>query len=160
MYLKLIVQLKPNILCMCFIERSVTSHTHGSKISGSQQYWSFSNNQPWQQQESLDWQNNNLFTSITLFCPFLNHHCTTATWNFFILRAHLLECMNIHVAEKFPFSFLNLDNYGLLDSTSENFASIIFNIWKIKWNFLNKMYVFSLLSSRNFATMAMWHTLL
>ena len=124
MCLKLIVQLKPNILCMCFIERSVTSHTHGSKISGSQQYWSFSNNQPWQQQESLDWQNNNLFTSITLFCPFLNHHCTTATWSFFILRAHLLECMNIHVAEKFPFSFLNLDNYGLLDSTSENFASI------------------------------------
>ena len=62
-----------NWLCMCFIERRiVTSHTHGSKISGSQQYWSFSNNQPRQQQESLDWQNNNLFTSITQFCPFLN----------------------------------------------------------------------------------------
>ena len=124
MCLKWIVQLKPNILCMCFIERSVTSHTHSSKISGSQQYWSFSNNQPRQQQESLDWQNINLFMSITLFCPFLNHHFTTATWSFFILRAHLLKCMNIHVAEKFPFSFLNLDNYGLLDSTSENFASI------------------------------------
>ena len=96
------------ILCMCFIERrTVTSHTHGSKISGSQQYWSSSNNWPWQQQESLDWQNNNLFTSITQFCPFLNHHCTTATWSFFILLAHFLECVNI--AQKNPFSFLNLD---------------------------------------------------
>lgn len=67
-------------LCMCFIERrSVTSHTHSSKASGSQQYWNFSNNRPRQQQESLDWQNINLFMSITLFCPFLNHHCTTAT---------------------------------------------------------------------------------
>ena len=50
------------ILCMFFIERrSVSSHTHGSKISGSQQYWSLSNNQSRQQQESLDWQNNNHF---------------------------------------------------------------------------------------------------
>ena len=79
------------ILCMCFIEsRTVTSHTHGSKISGSRQYWNLSNNRPRQQQESLDWQNNNLFMSITLFCPCLNHHCTTATqkWGFFILRSH------------------------------------------------------------------------
>ena len=82
-----------NWLRMCF--------THGSKISGSQQYWSLSNNWPWQQQESVD------FTSITLFCPFLNHCCTTATWGFFILRAHFLECVNL--AQKFPFSFLNLD---------------------------------------------------
>ena len=62
-----------NWLCMCFIERrNVTSHTHGSKISGSQQFWNLSNNRPRQQQESLDWQNNNLFMSITQFCPFLN----------------------------------------------------------------------------------------
>ena len=84
-----------NWLCMCFIERrSVTSHTHGSKISGSQQFWNLSNNRPRQQQESLDWQNNNLSCPSHNFVHFLTslHDCNMKllyfTHPFFRVREH------------------------------------------------------------------------
>ena len=79
------------ILCMCFIEsRTVTSHTHGSKISGSQQYWSFSNNQPRQQQESLDWQNNNhFFVHFLTVVAWLQHEALLyLMYPFFVVGEH------------------------------------------------------------------------
>ena len=72
----------------------------------------------------------------------------------------LMELVN--TTQMFVFLFRNLDTV-LLYSTPENFA----NIWQIKWNWMRSMKfetvqihfssdVFSLLSFRNFATMATW----
>ena len=69
----------------------------------------------------------------------------------------------MHPTQKFCFSFSKL-TYGHIHFNPENFA----NIWQIKWNEIRSMkfeevrihlqckWRFSLLSSQNFATMAMW----
>ena len=70
-----------------------------------------------------------------------------------------------HNTKKFLFLFLNSCRCGPFEFTPENFASI----WQIKWtwirsmkfetvriHFLSVTWIFSLLSSKNFATMAMW----
>ena len=101
-------------------------------------------------------------TCITLFCTFLCRRCTPVTWNFPFSSAHfkLWSRWTVHKSCLFP--LLNLDT-ALSDSTLENFA----NICQIKWTWIRSMKfeavrihflsdVFSLLSSKNFATMATW----
>ena len=83
--------------------------------------------------------------------------CTSATWNFLILTPSLWSRRTQHTHKK---------DLVLSYSTPEN----VVNIWQIKWNrirpslkfetvqndFLSD--AFCLLSSRNFATIATWHT--
>ena len=109
------------------IERSMTSHHHGSKISGSR--WPLRQQQEWQKSYSFRLVKQQLL----LFGTFLGRRCTTATWNFLIAHAHFMEYMN----ETLTFSsliFLYLHTV-LSGSFPENFASI----WKIKRNWIRAM---------------------
>ena len=70
----------------------------------------------------------------------------------------------VNTAQEISFNFLLLNSDTVLsDSTPDNFAKIL----QVKWNWIRSMKfetvrihflsdVFALLSSRNFATMAMW----
>ena len=71
--------------------RSVTSHYHGSNISGWQQ-----NQRRWRrrgkrQKENVYNNKQQLRTCITLFCTFLCRRCAATTWNFPISRARFME---------------------------------------------------------------------
>ena len=142
-----------------FTEESVTSRSHGSKISGWQQLGAYGDGKG-----NKDGKKELIYKAKQQLCTrnvytFFSHHCTTATWNFLILRARFMvreHNTKMHVL------FLNLDAV-LSDSTPENFAKI----WQIKWNWIRLTRfetvrihilseVFGLLSSRNFATVATW----
>ena len=99
----------------------------------------------------------------TLFCTFLySHRCTTATWK--VLIFHVSRSLWSRWTQHKTFCFLCIHlNTVLSNSTPEHFA----NIWQMKWNWIRLMKgetvgihflsdSFGLLSSRNFATMAMW----
>ena len=108
------------------------------------------------------WAKQRLCTCITLFWTFLSRRCRSATWNFLISRARFMELVN--TAQWFCFSFSKL-RYGPLGFNPRQFCQDFKNQKK-----LNKIamkfetvrgihflrYVFALLSSRNFATMATW----
>ena len=77
--------------------RSVTSHYHGSNISGWQQ-----NQRRWRrrgerQKENVYNNKQQLCTCITLFCTFLCRRYTTTTWNLLIPRARFMESGQIIV---------------------------------------------------------------
>ena len=70
-----------------------------------------------------------LCTYITLFCTFRNRRCMTTIWKCLISR--FFEDGN--TKQQFPFSFPELFNTVLSNSTPKKFA----NIWRIKWDGIN-----------------------
>ena len=142
-----------------FIEESVTSRSHGSKSSGWQQQGAYDNGKGNKNgKKELVYKAKQQLCTRNVY-TFFNHHCTTATWNFLISRAHFM--VREH-SIKINVFFLNLDAV-LSDSTPENFAKI----WQIKWNWIRLARfetvrihilseVFGLLSCRKFPIMATW----
>ena len=85
------IPIRYNFLAGAIERRSVTSHYHGSNISGWQQ-----NQRRWRrrgkrQKENVYNKKQQLCTCITLFCTFLCRRCTATTWNFPISRARFME---------------------------------------------------------------------
>ena len=84
---------------------------------------------------------------ITLFCSFFSHRCTTAMWNFPILRTCVVEYVNM--TQKFPLFFLNTDTVLSISNWMRSMK-----VETVQPHFLSN--VFSLWSSRSFATMTRW----
>ena len=84
---------------------------------------------------------------ITLFCSFFSHRCTTAMWNFPILRTCVVEYVNM--TQKFPLFFLNTDTVLSISNWIRSMK-----VETVQPHFLSN--VFSLWSSRSFATMTRW----
>ena len=85
------IPIRYDFLAGAIERRSVTSHYHGSNISGWQQ-----NQRRWRrrgkrQKENVYNNKQQLCTCITLFCTFLCRRYTTTTWNFLIPRARFME---------------------------------------------------------------------
>ena len=154
------------LLFVEFIERrSVTSPHHGSTISGwqlNQLRWPVTEGER-QKSDSFLLTKQQIWMIVhhaTLFISLpLLHPCDMKLANFSCLL-YGVGAWTQH--NSCLFLFLNL-NTVLLDSTWENFA----NICQIKWNWIRWMMfeavwihflsdVFSLLSSKNFATMTTW----
>ena len=95
-------------------------------------------------------QNNNFAHASRFSAHFFCHRCTNATWNF--LTQH----------KKFLFLLLNSDSV-LSDSTPQKCRQYLVNLRKLNkidevWNSAKLLYkwIFGLLSTQNFATMATW----
>ena len=76
-----------------------------------------------------------LCTCMTLFCTFLNHCCTTVTWNCLISRSPLSEVNT--ATQQFPFSFSKL-RYGPFRFNPSKFHQHLTNI-EIKWKWIRSM---------------------
>ena len=133
----------------------MTSRYHGSKMFGSQkrELWQRRRRRQRERQKSNNfiWGQNNNFAHASRFSAhFFCHRCTNATWNF--LTQH----------KKFLFLFLNSDSV-LSDSTPQKCRQYLVNLRKLNkidevWNSAKLLFkwIFGLLSTQNFATMATW----
>ena len=123
-----------------------------------------------QRRRQREWRKSNRFISakqlcmcITHFCAFLSNCYMTATQNFLISCSCVMEYVT--TAQKLSVSFLTLDTIFSDNSPPQNVAKIWLILWK--WIRLQKFEtvqiqihfssgIISLLSSREFATMATW----